>query len=73
MFRSLLVNDIIGEIITNFTLGKEAKEVALRFARSADLFCLGYNRASYFATWIVLWQTFISYHFEYSWKKIKQN
>ena len=29
MFRSLLVSDIIGEIITNFTLGKEAKEVTV--------------------------------------------
>ena len=48
VFRSLLLNDIIGEIITNFTLGKEAKEVVLRFARSADLIWLGYNQASLF-------------------------
>ena len=72
MFRSLLVNDIIGEIITNFTLGKEAKEVALRFARSADLIWLGYNRASYFATWKVLWQTSISKYWVQLKKKINK-
>ena len=69
VFRSLLLNDIIGEIITNFTLGKEAKEVALRFVRSADLIWSGDNRASYFATWIVLWQTSISKY----WVQLKKN
>ena len=48
VFRSLLLNDIIGEIITNFTLGKDAKQVALRFARFADLIWLDYNQASLF-------------------------